>query len=931
MTVRQLRRLSIIVLTLFLSIFGRENFVHAASPETKSTSKSDVKFRKDLQSVLGVVVTTKHGQMTLRQRKDANGRVRKQLISGPGFNEIQLDQNGDGSVDFWEVSRGPTKVEASQPSRGRFLRLVITDKLPGGLRESTYLLSLNGRLYNLLRSKLFAKNLRYKSDNTPGASRETASFTAVDAPETVDVDSVMTPAALKVRNEHFDVDEASFIKYQASVLGTDLACEAGDSSGSHIASLQRDWWRILKYDNDAQKKELVEQRNELVRTLKASPMFNSSCRKPGDEDSFNKLLDGVASVMLSSSKGEPTNAGKKDSRFLSCLEQHGLGVTAARMETSFLDAVTNPSRKDAAVVCSFELEAGKWASADTSQFIQQVDVHLAAADQNKVSNEFGASVNYQNVMFHEFMHIGGITDETTVHSAEACCGDPSNQRESACGKLDEFVAVETRRIAVEAALARTAGAMSPLKAVLDKGFGSDAQNMMKNFNDGLDQYKRPPDGEFAMGLISNQEFSFCVQSSMGSQKVSRAGADEMCRAKWRTSIREYMDSFFPAGCKKQARSAQRKACDSVTPAMKDSIAAALAQSMLYEKIGCTAPVNALNPSGNRSLFEIASEFSGKMFFGSDVAAADDDDCRTQVDVPVSPIDIIGPKINHSVPGQGSSDAVAPVGTSDDGSVGSPSYGSSRPVQSPLPVTEIDSSSNGRTVAEDRYRRGTDLIGSVGRGLDRARDALLPKAVAGENGAAGARVAPVRLGPEEDFKPYRPDKLPKAQLENPFSATRSIASLDVSAKVTVSGAANLMVGGGGLDLPATANEGADASGKKSGSKGVRGAGAGGAASVSNQLSSGFGVASKSLVAGLDKATEDSLGGLFTLPYKQIEERLKKLEVVEALIVHKISVEDATGRKIGSNRAAEFYKYVSPDQPLQKQGGATASPSKKPSKR
>ena len=183
-----MRCLLIIALTLILSNFGAGTSVFAAKAEKKSSAKSDtkadVKFRKDLQSVLGAAVATKHGQMVIRQRKDSNGRVRKQLITGPGFSEIQLDQNGDGTVDFWEVSRGPTKIEASQPSRGRFLRLVITDKLADGLRESTYLLSLNGRFYNLLRSKMFAKNLRYKSDNTPRASTAPVVFTAADAPDT---------------------------------------------------------------------------------------------------------------------------------------------------------------------------------------------------------------------------------------------------------------------------------------------------------------------------------------------------------------------------------------------------------------------------------------------------------------------------------------------------------------------------------------------------------------------------------------------------------------------------------------------------------------------------------------------------------------------------------------------------------------------------
>src|SRR4051812_22502187 len=100
MTVRTFLHASANFGGIFAMIVAMTGAVIFTPDSVNASAESDKKFSRDLESIFGATLKTKHGAMSLRQRKDLNGRIRKQIITGPGFSEIQLDQDGDGTVDF---------------------------------------------------------------------------------------------------------------------------------------------------------------------------------------------------------------------------------------------------------------------------------------------------------------------------------------------------------------------------------------------------------------------------------------------------------------------------------------------------------------------------------------------------------------------------------------------------------------------------------------------------------------------------------------------------------------------------------------------------------------------------------------------------------------------------------------------------------------
>lgn len=952
-----LKSVSRFVATLFFTVIAISVATSAQAAETPKE-----KFDRDIESLFGASVKTRHGEMKVRQSRDQAGRVRKQIVVGPGYSELQLDNDGDGTVDFWEISRGTKTVAASQPNRGRFLRLEVSEKFAKGIQKSTYLLDLNGRSYNLMKTGFSGADIRYQVSGS--------SFEAKDTVGTVSASSVPTAGSMSSQSR-FDLEESDWANFQSTTLGEGIICEAPESAMNRVAALQRDWWKVLKY-------EVEEKTDRLVDTLKQSKMFDNSCRVAGRAEDFDAMVKGLATVMLSSSKGKPLSSDKTRGRHIRCLEQSGLGITAARMERAFLNGVLDDSKRlYAPIKCDWqEGQSGVSTPAETSMYREQITMRMCLSQDGKGKNLDGASNNYQNVLLHEFMHIAGIEDEAIVHAAQACCGDPTDGRVAACTKLDGLVYKERRFAEIETHLSRVSGEVLPMVAKLEEMFGrEDANRIYREYLIQLDDYKRGT-GEFPNGLLSDVEFNKCIASSTVSA----------CESKWQDSIEDFTEQFFRKQCVSISSGANKPTCKLVakdkagisagaaviTKSLIDNPNRANASSGTKPGSSTGQPFGSCDPPGTVPVLDqyklgwyapTVNKFA-KWIFGSDVIAETKSsiDCNAQVGVtspggstanssggdgevpppgnngapaPVRPVDEAGRTANSQgeIADKGirviskTTDEVAPVQERPDRQIPNPKTGSSnRPAKSSLAVSPVESDRS-KSSLETRYRRATDFVSNASSGLGKVRDAILPAAIASERSSANTtKASNVRLGPRDSFVAFtaeRAEKIAIAKIDNPFALSRSIASVDGAASSGVAkgsavSATSLVVAGGKTAASAS-------SAGENGGAGADGPAGSSAKKASGRTISASGgdvgsVAARS-PAGDPKSnglreSKDDIGDLFLRPYRQIETRLKRLEVIEALVERRISVQDASGRKLGSTRPVDRYVYIGSNLPLKK---------------
>lgn len=912
-------------------LFGCLSLFSIAQPNqaigsSESESGKSAKFERDLESLFGAAIATKHGDMTIRQRKDSGGRVRKQIIVGPTFSEIQLDQDGDGTVDFWEIKSGEKTVSASEPNRGRFLRMNVSERAKDGTLEATYILDPNGRTYNLLRTEFSSADRRMYSDSAPDSFE--ASNVPAASPAFMPLETPTEGAGTNQpkRDERFELEDQSWREYQSRYIGSDLVCLSDESTSGRLAGLQRDWWRILKYDVDGRVDRLTDK-------LKESKMFDSSCRDSRYKNDFDKIAKSLAELMMTSSKGEPY-LGRQSGGFLRCLEQSGLGTTAAKIEQNFLSGLNSEYRAERAIACDFKPGAAGLARPGQTTESKQVILHMCLKDEEKETARTadGSVQTYKNVLFHELIHAADVRSEELTHAAQACCGEKSKDQAGSCEKLDRLVAAEQRYAQLETYMSRD-GTIVPILAELNAKFGATGTaDLYRNFLLGLDKYKRgpPPAGVFESGLISNEEFSKCLKSS----------SEKECLDQWTKHIENFTDEFFKRECRKHAGAA-RSQCGKLTSDFKKRLANTIANSMIQTKseVDNNEPKQCRVDSGKTSVARNAFRFFQRLF---SAANAVEDDCATGINIPQAPAVDLGRKSpTFSVPGAGDTDTVVSRPGGDSSIVTRPSA-PTQPIRfpngSPLPVTRVTSPDSGRSVAERSYERVTNIAGLTTGGLKALRASIVPRAIAADRSGNNSK----RLNGDEPFIAFRaPKSEGKAlKVDNPFAANRSAASLVLpkggsalisksSVSPTDSGA-NPAKGSGAGEGPSI--PGASFANNPGGStlnQSVPKGGGGQKANsenpnIASQATTKNGIPDTSgAQASLAKSPPNRepaevlalLDGLFTRKYRLIENRLNDLTLQQNLIDRGIKIIGADGRLIGAkNTVKTCYKYVGQEQPL-----------------
>ena len=347
----------------------------------------------------------------VKLRMDKSGRPMEQMLITKDREELQLDTNGDGTLDHWEVRTRDTHVELNTPSGGMFHVMEVKHRLPQGVMEMRFAIDSRTNQYQLVRYQLAKPRTHF------GLLQDLVVGCAV---------------------EGYDVQLAKF------------AQDAAD--------------KIRAADNALQK----------YRQTIASDLVQDACKKPPFDKSTDSIVDGIMKV-LQSDVANTAGIPKEKGTFLQCLRHFEMPVPANRILTGLanFDGDTDPqSRYQWRVTCAKppprpangakytdtqvrDIQSGR-VKADDPYLLDPIakfdgDISgqpptvtlMKTKDECAAHNGGDAVQGYASTFFHEMLHYAGLKDHDYVTPLQNCCSQPGNH--SDCAKVKAFV--QQRKVA----------------------------------------------------------------------------------------------------------------------------------------------------------------------------------------------------------------------------------------------------------------------------------------------------------------------------------------------------------------------------------------------------------------------------------------------------------------------------------------------------
>lgn len=891
--------------TLFTSIVSWILILSmVSSPLMVSAASRSVSLERQYQRLYGRKVKTKAGAFTVRQMVDSKGHPYKQIIVGPRFSEIQIDSNRDGRVDIWEIDSGKTTVTMTSPMRGQFSRMQVVDRTNGrGTMTVSYLLSPDGKRYNHQKTVI----------QPVGTVRYTDTFVDGESGPQFEVDAIVTdppPSSTKPPESFEPIVPDAMMLYQMERLDPGGQCL--NAATDPLASAQRAWWSFLRDQGRISRDELAAQ-------LRDSALFDANCRRPDYAKDYEDLARGIADIMMTSSLGvgQPEAVGR--GRFLQCLENSNLALTAARLEKKFMNAVSveGPRQEAYPITCNWDPNNGRVKASYVEKdrngiYVDQIDLRMCTQHSGTEKYAYGAPINYRNLLFHELMHSAGFPKEGDVDKIVGCCGEPSAERDKACKDLDALVIGNQRVVRVESRLGNNKAAVDEMIYKMEDSFNTatspdGAEKVYKKY---LEQLASDIDLNACLGLKDTDQIK--------------------CRWKQYEKVSSTTEDFFKRQCVDLIESKSAGKCASYGSKYGNGLALAVTEGLFGD-------LGTLPPCPDRSAGLLRRDFISGLFLGFKATASDCGeitDVKDTSDAPGRDVESPG-----GVPaGQSSPPTVdtpvsnkrtrveSPV-TGDQVGAGPHAPGTQpAPIAvpdsrtaSPLPITRIDKEPRPERYVEDRYRQATDFAGRATAGLSKLRKSILPEAEASERNRGSTEFVAFRPGKTRGYD---------ATIESPFKNWRGLASVNsgiaAGSAMTTNPAAAVVSSRGavaGLEAPGTKGlqrsmnmKSASASLDGDGGRSSVGAGVQSTTGSASSVAAKIANSGHSSAPGREIASTSALDGLFTKPYREIEHRLVRIEVIEQLMKQKIAIKDAKGRSLGSNQPIKKYQFVRQDRPL-----------------
>lgn len=212
--------------------------------------------------------------------------------------------------------------------------------------------------------------------------------------------------------------------------------------------LQGAWHRMLRNETQGSVDEFADLLEEPPRRY-----FDRSCRNEIEPGDYAQLRRAVATVMLSGLPGHPAAQGQpgERGRFLGCLRNSRLDGLVARLEIRFKNVWRDDASLAHPTVCQWRGAGGALATAGGTLAIANIGAgHIVWLAPGSISRAVGGTrgaryrASFENIWFHEMLHIAGVEHHEMVDAAVGCCGNDSLERAQSCEILDRLVVRDLR-------------------------------------------------------------------------------------------------------------------------------------------------------------------------------------------------------------------------------------------------------------------------------------------------------------------------------------------------------------------------------------------------------------------------------------------------------------------------------------------------------
>lgn len=347
---------------------------------------------------------------TVTQERDSRGRVTKEIITSPDFSEINVDSDGDGLNEHWEVSsvKDGVTVTARAPYHGQYTRLEVEQRRKHGFVNLTYAYQEKTNTYRLVTSSY--QKYGYYSYAFQGA-------------------------------------EELVYAGQGNTM-----CRDQDSKVFAEAS---DWKAILDRLTNGTKEG--GQKLKCVMDYYEKTLFEPSCFNDKFKDSLDDIKGGIVEVLMSVyTKTDPS--GSPRATFLQCLNENGLNTHAARIQRKANQLLLDITQalKGGGKMPSLSLSAARFceevqktklqtplqnvirsykpftcftdsSSTDTARYLDgerdQVAFLRPKSQIEMPASNYTNQHAYASFAFHEMLHSSKIANEDLTYSIQWCCGD----------------------------------------------------------------------------------------------------------------------------------------------------------------------------------------------------------------------------------------------------------------------------------------------------------------------------------------------------------------------------------------------------------------------------------------------------------------------------------------------------------------------------
>ncbi len=339
----------------------------------------------------------------LRTTKNVNGKITRQVTLGPNYVQIKEGLLPNGRFENWEVHKAGMEVQASHPTnKGQYQSLTIKKKTAKSWVTVEYFLS-----------KRLKRYIKVSQKSEP------------------------------------------FRKMAAQVAYEDLrvTCNPNENPVEQLSGSFQDLLRRVDLDEDLKNSDSIAA--EIL--IAKESIFDRSCTKKGT----GAVLKTGELEMLAKAMGKVMGSKNSDPKsYLSCLNDHGLGVHAARIEGRFYSGLLDKANSGELGCYNKNLIScqphdptepnlfGQYDSrAGSITMVMNKNLHNCPLDdpgigpqQLKISSPIEHKKKMlEKTFFHEMIHASGIQDEYAVHALTDCCGDPQDKDSNACKRVDTYI------------------------------------------------------------------------------------------------------------------------------------------------------------------------------------------------------------------------------------------------------------------------------------------------------------------------------------------------------------------------------------------------------------------------------------------------------------------------------------------------------------